>query len=141
MLDMKFIREHAEEVKENLVNRHNPFDLDHVLDLDQKRRELLQQAEVLKSQKNAASKMIAQAKKEGRDASKDIEDMREVGKKISAIDSELASIEAELRNCCFIFLIWPISLFLWAKMILKIRKSDAGEKSRPLISLLKPIMN
>lgn len=41
MLDMKFIREHAEEVKENLVNRHNPFDLDHVLDLDQKRRELL----------------------------------------------------------------------------------------------------
>ena len=54
MLDMKFIREHAEEVKENLVNRHNPFDLDHVLDLDQKRRELLQQTEVLKSQKNAA---------------------------------------------------------------------------------------
>lgn len=51
MLDMKFIREHAEEVKENLVNRHNPFDLDHVLDLDQKRRELLQQTEVLKSQK------------------------------------------------------------------------------------------
>ena len=45
MLDMKFIREHAEEVKENLVNRHNPFDLDHVLDLDQKRRELLQQTE------------------------------------------------------------------------------------------------
>ena len=98
MLDMKFIREHAEEVKENLVNRHNPFDLDHVLDLDQKRRELLQQTEVLKSQKNAASKMIAQAKKEGRDASKDIEDMREVGKKISAIDSELASIEAELKE-------------------------------------------
>ena len=55
MLDMKFIREHAEEVKENLVNRHNPFDLDHVLDLDQKRRELLQQTEVLKSQKNAAT--------------------------------------------------------------------------------------
>ena len=45
MLDMKFIREHAEEVKENLVNRHNPFDLDHVLDLDQKRRELLQQTD------------------------------------------------------------------------------------------------
>lgn len=42
--------------------------------------------------------MIAQAKKEGRDASKDIEDMREVGKKISAIDSELASIEAELKE-------------------------------------------
>ena len=43
MLDMKFIRDHAEEVKTNLQNRHNPFDLDEVLALDEKRRELLQQ--------------------------------------------------------------------------------------------------
>ena len=40
MLDMKFIREHADEVKQNLVNRHNPFDLDEVLALDGKRREV-----------------------------------------------------------------------------------------------------
>lgn len=141
MLDMKFIREHAEEVKENLVNRHNPFDLDHVLDLDQKRRELLQQTEVLKSQKNAASKMIAQAKKEGRDASKDIEDMREVGKKISAIDSELASIEAELKELLLHIPNMADKSVPVGKDDSEIRKSDAGEKSRPLISLLKPIMN
>ena len=36
MLDIKFIREHADEVKQNLVNRHNPFDLDKVLELDGK---------------------------------------------------------------------------------------------------------
>ena len=66
MLDMKFIREHADEVKQNLVNRHNPFDLDKVLALDEKRRELLQATEALKSEKNAESKKIAQAKKIGR---------------------------------------------------------------------------
>ncbi len=51
MLDMKFIREHADEVKQNLVNRHNPFDLDEVLALDGKRRELLRDTEALKSEK------------------------------------------------------------------------------------------
>ena len=51
MLDMKFIREHADEVKQNLVNRHNPFDLDEVLALDGKRRELLRDTETLKSEK------------------------------------------------------------------------------------------
>ena len=56
MLDMKFIREHADEVKQNLVNRHNPFDLDEVLALDGKRRELLRDTETLKSEKNAESK-------------------------------------------------------------------------------------
>ena len=63
MLDMKFIREHADEVKQNLVNRHNPFDLDEVLALDGKRRELLRDTETLKSEKNAVSREIPAAKK------------------------------------------------------------------------------
>lgn len=94
MLDIKFIREHADEVKQNLVNRHNPFDLDKVLELDGKRRELLQETEALKSEKNAESKKIAQAKKNGEDAADAIASMREVGKKISAIDKELGKWKA-----------------------------------------------
>ena len=93
MLDIKFIREHADEVKQNLVNRHNPFDLDKVLELDGKRRELLQETEALKSEKNAESKKIAQAKKNGEDASDAIASMREVGRKISAIDKELGEVK------------------------------------------------
>lgn len=58
MLDMKFIREHADEVKENLKNRHNPFDVDEVLKLDEKRRALLQDTEALKSQRNAETKKL-----------------------------------------------------------------------------------
>ena len=97
MLDIKFIREHADEVKQNLVNRHNPFDLDKVLELDGKRRELLQETEALKSEKNAESKKIAQAKKNGEDASDAIASMREVGRKISAIDKELGEVEGTLN--------------------------------------------
>ena len=36
MLDIKFIRENTEAVKANLVNRHNDFDLDEVIELDRK---------------------------------------------------------------------------------------------------------
>ncbi len=98
MLDIKFIRENAEAVKLNLLNRHNPFDLDEVLALDQKRRTLLQQTETLKSERNAETKKIAQAKKNGEDASAAISAMREVGQKISAIDKELSEIEGKLND-------------------------------------------
>ena len=59
MLDIKFIRENTEAVKANLVNRHNDFDLDEVIELDRKRRELLQMTEALKSERNAKTKKIA----------------------------------------------------------------------------------
>lgn len=98
MLDMKFIREHAEEVKENLKNRHNSFDIDEVLALDAKRRELLQETEALKSERNAETKKIAVAKKAGEDASAAIAEMKAVGEKIAAIDKELGAVEGDLHE-------------------------------------------
>lgn len=97
MLDIKFIREHTDEVRENLKNRHNPFDIDEVIRLDEERRNLLQQTEQLKSQRNAETKKIAQAKKNGEDASAAIAEMKEVGEKIAAIDKELKTVEEKLH--------------------------------------------
>ena len=82
MLDLKFIRENFDLVKENLINRNNNFDLNKVLELDRKRRELLQETEKLKSRRNIESKNIAIAKKKGEDASAAIAEMRKVGGKI-----------------------------------------------------------
>lgn len=98
MLDMKFIREHTEEVRVNLQNRHNPFDLDEVLVLDEKRRELVQRTETQKSRRNAESKRIAQAKKSGEDASEAIAEMKKVGDEIADIDGELRETEATLHG-------------------------------------------
>ena len=98
MLDIKFIRENTEAVRKNLLNRHNDFDLDEVLQLDEKRRELLKQTESLKSKRNAESKNIAIAKKKGEDASAAITAMREVGDEISRIDKELDQIETKQKD-------------------------------------------
>ncbi len=97
MLDMKFIREHADAVKENLANRHNDFDVDEVLALDEKRRALLVETEALKSERNAETKKIAMAKKNGEDASAAIAEMKAVGDKIDAIDGELREVEGKLN--------------------------------------------
>lgn len=97
MLDMKFIREHADAVKENLKNRHNDFDVDEVLALDEKRRALLVETEALKSQRNAETKKIAMAKKNGENADAAISEMKAVGDKIDAIDGELREIEGKLN--------------------------------------------
>ena len=48
MLDIKFVREHLDEVKQMLANRHNPLNLDDFSSLEQERRSLLQQTETLK---------------------------------------------------------------------------------------------
>ena len=98
MLDMKFIREHADEVKQNLINRHNAFDLDKVLELDKQRRALLTETEKLKSEKNAVSREIPVAKKAGKDVQPIIKAMKEVGKKIDAIDTQLKDIDTNLHD-------------------------------------------
>lgn len=52
MLDIKFIRENAEAVKENCQNRHVECDVDRLLELDEKRRKLTQEIEKLNGEKN-----------------------------------------------------------------------------------------
>ena len=55
MLDIKFVREHLDEVRQMLKNRCNPLNLDDFEGLDKKRRDLLQESEALKSQRNTVS--------------------------------------------------------------------------------------
>ena len=98
MLDMKFVRDHLDEVRQMLKNRCNPLNLDDFADLDKRRRELLQETETLKSQRNAVSKEISQMKKNKEDASARIAEMRAVGEKISGLDKELKDVEAKLRD-------------------------------------------
>lgn len=48
MLEMRYIRENAEKVREYLKNRKSDFDLDGLLALDEERRNVLQEVEMLK---------------------------------------------------------------------------------------------
>jgi seryl-tRNA synthetase len=62
MLDLKFIRENKEKVKEAVKNKNEKTDVDLILSLDEKRRSLLSEADELKHQKNVVTEKIAQRK-------------------------------------------------------------------------------
>lgn len=98
MLDLKFIRENLEVVKNKLSQRNLEIDLDHVIEIDQKRREMIQEVETLRNERNKVSEIIAASKKQKKDASTEIFRMKEVSQKIKEVDAKLEEIEASLRD-------------------------------------------
>ncbi len=93
MLDIRFIRENPELVKEGARKKRIPVDIDRLLEVDEKRRKLLQESENLKAEKNTASQEIARLRGEEKTAA--IAEMKSVAERIKSIDSELESILIE----------------------------------------------
>lgn len=98
MLDLKFIRENKELVKQGLINKNAKDITDEVIQLDEKRRNLIQQTEELKSKRNQASAKVPQMKKAGEDVTELLAEMKNVSDAITEIDSQLKSIEDEIEN-------------------------------------------
>ena len=98
MLDIALIREQPDVVRKSLTDRQmDAGPVDAILKLDEKRRTLLTEAETLKAERNAVSKEIGKMKDEAARKSK-IEAMRAVGDKITAMDAELAEVDAKLQT-------------------------------------------
>lgn len=96
MLDLNLIRENPDLIRTALRNRQmDASPVDDILQLDEKRRALLTEVEKLKAERNAVSKEIGKMK-DAAEREKKISEMREVGDKISALDKEVAAVEAEL---------------------------------------------
>ena len=99
MLDIKYLRANLEEVKNRLQHRGEDLsELDHFEELDVKRRELIAEAELLKSKRNEVSQQVAVLKREKQDADHLIAEMREVGDKIKVLDDELKAVEDSLEQ-------------------------------------------
>ena len=99
MLDAKLIRSETERVKEGVrAKGHDDADVDRWLDLDQKRRELVNRVERQKAERNAASKEIGTKLKSGDDASAEQERVRTLGEEIKALDQELRAADTELEE-------------------------------------------
>ena len=98
MLDLKRIRDDPEPVRAALARRRDGSDaqLDRVLKLDLRRRELLPEVEGIKARQNTASQAIAAAKQAGEDASAAIAEMQEVARRGKALREELDGVQAEL---------------------------------------------
>ena len=97
MLDIKLIRENAAFVKENLANKNHIADTDHILTLDEVRRNIIKNVEVLKAERNVATLKVAELKKAKQNADEIILKMKEVSDRIKELDDELRDVESRLN--------------------------------------------
>ena len=98
VLDMKFVRDHLDEVRQMLVNRNNSLNLDDFSSLEKKRRDILAEVEQLKGKRNTVSKQVSVMKKNGENTDAIVAEMRSVGDRISVLDGELKEVGEKLRD-------------------------------------------
>mgnify|MGYP004613430759 CR=1 FL=1 len=91
MLDIKRIRKNPEElIKAMKARRNKGADVSGLLELDEKRRMLIQEVEQLKAKRNEDSAKVPMLKKQGLDAAEILAEMKTVADKIKVLDQELA---------------------------------------------------
>ncbi len=90
MLDIKFIRENKELIKENCKNRHVSIDVDALLKLDEERRETQKGVEELRSQRKSQSK--------GKPSEDDIIRLRKMGDDIAILEKNAEEAENKYKE-------------------------------------------
>lgn len=98
MLDVKRIRKNYEEVKERVEFRgKGDFGLSELKNLDEERREILADVEKMKNRQNTVSRQIPTLKKEGKDTSVIMDEMKKLSSEIKSLDSKLDEIDDKYR--------------------------------------------
>lgn len=98
MLDIKRIRNNPEEVEKLLKRRNSELSLDKVLELDKARREKLVEVENMKAEQNKESKQVPLLKKEGKDVSSILQNMKELAEKVKVLDNEIKEIDLKIEE-------------------------------------------
>jgi seryl-tRNA synthetase len=91
MLDIKFIRENPDLIKEAAGKKRIDFDIEKLLKVDDGRRKLLKEVEESRAKQNEASDEIARIK-DGKEKQKLISEMKELKEKLSEKEGELKNI-------------------------------------------------
>jgi seryl-tRNA synthetase len=98
MLDIELIREQPEVVREGIRKRNDdPSIVDELIEVDERRRSLLQEVESLRALRNRVSKQIGRMKDPDERQAR-IEEMREVGSQISGLEDTLREVEAAYES-------------------------------------------
>jgi len=95
---MRFIRENPDIVEEAMEKRNMESSVARFQELDDKRRDLLYEAEQLKHKRNVNSDKIGELKRNGEDASDLISEMQEVSARIKELDQKVGEVESELND-------------------------------------------
>ncbi len=102
MLELTFIRENQDKVREALKIRAPKLDFDGFLELDAKRRELLQETDALRAQKNQANDRISALLKEKKDTKAEIESMKSISQNIKEFESKMEEIDSKVKEILYI---------------------------------------
>ena len=101
MLELRFIRENIELVRQKTIHRGiDPTLVDRFTETDAKRLELLAEVETLKNRRNIVSREIAELKQAGNNEQAEplISEMRDVSSRIKDMDIELGEIQEQLSD-------------------------------------------
>ncbi|CEH34297.1 serine--tRNA ligase [Romboutsia lituseburensis] len=98
MLDIKRIKEDLDAIKKAMARRgEKEFDLDEVVLLDDERKGLLKEVEVLKNKMNVDSKNIPNLMKEGYDIKEEKAKLKDLSEQIKVLDEKVRAVESELE--------------------------------------------
>lgn len=100
MIDIKLLREAPDRVRQALRRRRHDIDglLDEIIERDGQRRQILQRAEKLKAERNAASEEVARRKRAKEDAGPGLAGLKELSDAIKALDDQLRDLESALHE-------------------------------------------
>ena len=99
MLDIKRIRDDFDNVKKAVESRgHGDYGIDRVREYDKERRALLTEVEQMKNRQSTSSKQIPVMKKEGKDTTELMAEMKKLSADIKVLDGKVSEVEENLRN-------------------------------------------
>ena len=93
---MQTIRGNPDLIKQVCINKKENADIDLILKLDAERRKIIGAVEALKNRRNVASKKISALKKDKKDASPVIAEMKTVSDDIKTYDAKLKELDTEI---------------------------------------------
>ena len=102
MLDIKKIRNNPEEAERLLKRRNSDLSLDKLLELDRLKRQRLVESENMKAERNRVSKQIVSFKKQGKDVTEFLADMKDLSERIKGLETEIRSIDSEINEVLLI---------------------------------------
>jgi seryl-tRNA synthetase len=95
MLDLRYLREHADDVRRRFATLYTDVPLDDVLALDARHRALLTEVEEARAARNAGSKAVSQTK-DPAERNQRITAMRELGDRLTTLERDLDAVKARL---------------------------------------------
>jgi seryl-tRNA synthetase len=102
MLDLAFIRNHPDIVKEAARVKYNPIDIDYLLEVDRRVLDLQHEVEEARAEQNRISKRVQQAGKDKAQRDTLIAEGKGLAERIKALEPELHQLEEERQQLLYL---------------------------------------